>query len=64
NNQLSKQNIENSKMKLKKAPIEEMLTVFASRVRSRGELGELSSINQRVWREYQLLIEFLEDQNN
>ena len=61
---LSKQNIENSKMQLKKAPMEEMLTVFASRVRSRGELGELSSINQRVWREYQLLIEFLEDQNN
>jgi len=33
---------------------------FAFWIRSRGELGELSSINQRVWREYLLLKDFLE----
>ena len=61
--QLTKQNIEKAKRSLTNAPIEKMLRVFASRVRSRGELGELSSINQRVWREYQLLDEFLEGQD-
>ena len=47
-------------LQLTKAPIEEMLRVFSSRVRSRGELGELSSLIQRVWNEYQLLSEYLE----
>src|SRR5690606_9634278 len=41
------------------APIREMFEVFAQRVRSRGELGELSSLNQRVWGEYQMLASFL-----
>jgi hypothetical protein len=38
------------------------MEVFASKVRSRGELGELSSIIQRVWGEYQLLDKFLKTQ--
>lgn len=63
NSRLTKQNLENAKISLTNAPIEKMLKVFASKVRSRGELGELSSINQRVWREYQLLDEFLEYHN-
>ncbi len=46
---------------LRQAPVEEMFAVFASRVRSRGELGELASLNQRVWREYLLLDAFLEE---
>ncbi len=59
---LTKQSLEYAKKSLNNAPIEKMLKMFASKVRSRGELGELSSINQRVWREYQLLNEFLENQ--
>lgn len=47
---------------LKQAPIEEMIRVFSSRVRSRGELGELSSIIQRVWNEYLMLSSFLESE--
>ena len=45
---------------LHEAPMEKLFLTFASRVRSRGELGELSSLNQRVWGEYLLLKEFLE----
>jgi hypothetical protein len=63
NSRLPEQNIEDAKRFLTNAPIEEMIKVFASKVRSRGELGELSSINQRVWTEYQLLNEFLENQD-
>ena len=61
--QLTKENIEHAKRSLANAPLEKMLKVFASKVRSRGELGELSSINQRVLREYQLLNKFLEEQH-
>ncbi len=45
---------------LKKAPVRDLFGTFCKRVRSRGELGMLSSINQRLWREYQLLLEFLQ----
>jgi len=48
-----------AKESLKNIPIRQMMEVFASKVRSRGELGELSSIIQRVWGEYQLLDKFL-----
>lgn len=44
---------------LRAAPMQQLFTVFADKVRSRGELGELSSLNQRVWGEYQLLDSFL-----
>jgi len=63
NGRLTRQSIENAKRSLTNAPIEEMIKVFASKVRSRGELGELSSINQRVWTEYQLLNAFLEKED-
>lgn len=49
----------NAEKSLYSAPIKEMFSVFSSRIRSRGELGELSSLNQRVWREYLLLNDFL-----
>jgi dienelactone hydrolase len=34
------------------APLEFLVRTYASRVRSRGELGVLSSLNQRVWQQY------------
>lgn len=46
---------------LESAPLEEMFTTYASAVRSRGELGVLSSLNQRLWGEYLLLKQFLEN---
>jgi len=41
------------------APIEGLFRTFARRVRSKGELGELSSLNQRVWLQYRELEQFL-----
>jgi len=41
------------------APIEKMFAVYASRVRSRGELGILSSLNQKVWLQFVELRDFL-----
>lgn len=41
------------------APVEKLFRTFARRVRSRGELGELSSLNQRLWRTCQELDRFL-----
>jgi hypothetical protein len=58
---LSEEKMKEAKRILTNAPVEDLLKVFASRVRSRGELGELSSLNQRVWREFQLLNEFMEN---
>jgi hypothetical protein len=43
------------------APIKELFDTFSSSVRSKGELGELSSINQKLWREYLELQKFLEE---
>lgn len=42
------------------APIEALFATYASRVRSRGELGVLSSLNQRLWRQYTELRNFLQ----
>jgi hypothetical protein len=42
------------------APIEQVFKTYARRVRSKGELGELSSLNQRVWLEYRELKAFLD----
>jgi hypothetical protein len=44
---------------LASAPMEQLFQTFARRVRSRGELGELSSLNQRVWTQYRELETFL-----
>lgn len=40
---------------LLQAPIKELFTTYARRVRSRGELGELSALNQKLWLEYREL---------
>lgn len=45
---------------LKKAPVEKMFEVYSSRIRSRGELGVLSSINQKLWVLYEELLEYFE----
>jgi hypothetical protein len=42
------------------APIEALFRTYARRVRSKGELGQLSSLNQRVWLQYLELERFLE----
>jgi hypothetical protein len=43
------------------APIEDLFHTFARRVRSRGELGELSALNQKLWLQYRDLDRFLRD---
>lgn len=44
---------------LKSAPIEKMIRTYMLKVRSRGEMGILTSINQRLWKEYKILEKFL-----
>ncbi len=44
---------------LESAPVEEMIRTYVSRTRSRGEMGILTSINQRLWNNYTLLKEYL-----
>lgn len=51
--------LEVARKALATAPIEELFHAFARRVRSRGELGELSSLNQRLWLQYKELDSFL-----
>jgi hypothetical protein len=41
------------------APIEKLFRTYARRVRSRGELGELSALNQKLWLQYRELEQFL-----
>jgi hypothetical protein len=43
----------------KQAPVEQLFKTFAAKVSSRGELGELSSLNQKLWTEYLQLQSFL-----
>ncbi len=44
---------------IRDAPIKEFFNTYRSSVRSRGEMGELSSMNQKLWHEYQALQAFL-----
>ncbi len=46
---------------LKAAPIAELIKTYARRVRSRGEQGVLSALNQKLWLQYKELGEFLRD---
>ena len=46
--------------KLESAPVKEMITTYMERINSRGELGVLSSINQRVWSQFKELKKYLE----
>lgn len=51
--------IGNALRMLESAPVKELFETFASAVRSKGEMGELSSMNQKLWREYLELQKFL-----
>lgn len=51
--------VEQARKALDEAPIEELFHTYASRVRSRGELGVLSSLNQKLWLQYKELDTFL-----
>ena len=48
-----------ARRELSSAPVEELFRTFARRVRSRGELGELSSLNQKLWLQYRESERFL-----
>lgn len=50
-----------SYQQLLNAPIKEMFETYLQRVNSRGELGVLSSLNQRLWREFNDLKHYLEN---
>lgn len=52
-----------ARQSLEAAPIEKLFKAYARRVRSRGELGVLSSLNQRLWLQYRELAEFLRRQS-
>lgn len=56
----SKKEYEDVYLKLKSAPMKEMFDTYVKRINSRGELGVLSSMNQRIWTEYEDLKDFLE----
>ena len=45
---------------LSEAPLRELFDTYSQRVRSQGERGVLSSLNQRVWLQYRELEKFLE----
>lgn len=50
-----------ARQELEAAPMKELFQTYARRVRSRGELGELSSLNQKLWLQYRELDQFLKD---
>jgi len=46
---------------LKKAPLEKLFRTYSRRVRSKGELGVLSALNQKLWLTYRELARFLDE---
>lgn len=52
--------LQTARISFNKAPVKEMFTTFAAKIQTRGELGELSAINQKLWSEYLLLRSFLQ----
>ena len=51
--------IEKLKIEFYEAPVEELFNTFRDRNLTRGELGVLSSVNQRLWLQYKDLDEFI-----
>jgi hypothetical protein len=49
-----------AKKMLQEAPLDKLFGTFFTRIQSRGEMGMLSSVNQRLWGEYLLLKDFLD----
>ena len=62
--QIAYPDFEDAYQKLLKAPIKKMFQEYMNRTNSKGELGVLSSLNQRVWREYCDLKSYLERKLN
>ncbi|MFS8616393.1 MAG: hypothetical protein FWJ85_06180 [Solitalea sp.] len=58
---VNRRELEEAQRAFGQAPVRELFDVFASKVRSRGELGELSALNQKLWVEYLALKDFLEE---
>ena len=56
-----KSETETARKQLASAPIVGLFRIFAQRVRSRGELGELSSLNQKIWLQYRESERFLDE---
>ncbi|MBO9636177.1 MAG: hypothetical protein J7578_23945, partial [Chitinophagaceae bacterium] len=44
--------LQEARRQFEKAPVERLFKTFAARVQSRGELGQLSALNQKLWSEY------------
>ncbi len=59
-NQDMKKLIDDAVKDLKAAPVEQLFSEYQSKIRSRGELGVLSSINQKLWVLYKELLRFYE----
>lgn len=59
-NTLVRSRLEEAQTTLLKAPLTRMIDTFAGKIVSRGEMGVLSSINQRLCREFDELKGFLE----
>ncbi len=55
------QELEMARNAFASAPVEKMFKTYAAKARSRGELGILSSLNQKLWTTYLELQEFLRD---
>lgn len=51
--------IKRARADLDSAPIQELFKTYTANVGSRGELGVLSSLNQKLWLQYRELKEFL-----
>lgn len=58
------QRVQAAGRELAAAPLEKLFRTFARRVRSRGELGELSSLSQKLWLQYRELDQFLQEVAN
>ena len=50
---------ESARQALQRAPVEALFRTYARQARSRGELGVLSSLNQKLWLQYKELQQFL-----
>ncbi len=57
----STREIKELKMEFYEAPLEELFDTFRDRRLTRGELGVLSSVNQRLWLQYKDLYDFLDN---
>jgi hypothetical protein len=56
---ISESDLAAARRRLQASPIEELFRTYAARVRSRGELGVLSSLNQKLWGQYRDSEDFL-----